>query len=354
MGADDEQHPAEGGGDRYATTDLDVGYYNPDVPSGVPFYYHTEEKNELLRISDALKDHRADIAAFFAVHEGRKERGNYIRSYFNNTLIEKILSNDQRAGYRAFAEHLAVWRGGYLKHEMEEYMSWPQVADYIDDMIQSGQWLAPGELPTPTATRQQDSIAEAEDEKSSAFAISQADIDAILTRGSSFHDGKYRIYEQYLKKETAAENIKFLKKEYGTGGAYPAIEASRLDEWHDTNGISIRRGSGHDGKNAVLLRWNKIEKRIGELIAADRYLSSAEKEEYPAYRQNEQIRASRVSISQEFEAIVKEYKDFTEQIGEQDKLVDRWYLVSCGDAFSRGEKKMYARTGEGDYILPMM
>jgi len=32
----------------------------------------------------------------------------------------------------------------------------------------------------------------------------------------------------------------------------------------------------------------------------------------------------------------------------------RWYLVSCGSAFQIGEKKMYARTAEGDFILPMM
>ena len=30
----------------------------------------------------------------------------------------------------------------------------------------------------------------------------------------------------------------------------------------------------------MLLRWNKVEKRIGELIRADRYLSQAEKDNY--------------------------------------------------------------------------
>ena len=55
-------------------------------------------------------------------------------------------------------------------------------------------------------------IAEAEDEKSSAFAVSQEDIDSVLTRGSGFQDGKYRIYRQFQKYDDSKSNIAFLKK----------------------------------------------------------------------------------------------------------------------------------------------
>ena len=103
MGTEHEQHPAEGGGDRYEATDLQLSHHDFDAPSEIPYYYHDAEKNELLRTSDALKDHRAEIAAFFAVHEDSEERGNFIRSFFDNAYVEKILSNDQRAGYRAIA-----------------------------------------------------------------------------------------------------------------------------------------------------------------------------------------------------------------------------------------------------------
>ena len=64
---------------------------------------------------------------------------------------------------------------------------------------------------------------EAEAETASAFAVSQEDIDAVLTRGSGVSEGKFRIYEQYLKQESAADNAKMLKEEYGIGGAYPAV-----------------------------------------------------------------------------------------------------------------------------------
>lgn len=42
------------------------------------------------------------------------------------------------------------------------------------------------------------------------------------------------------------------------------------------------------------------------------------------------------------------------QLGEEDKKLNLYYLSSCWGAFSVGDKKMYARTSDGDFILPMM
>nr|WP_325186294.1 LPD25 domain-containing protein [uncultured Oscillibacter sp.] len=104
----------------------------------------------------------------------------------------------------------------------------------------------------------------------------------------------------------------------------------------------------------TVLTWKKAAKRIGELLAADRYLSPAEKAKYPEYRRQEDARIARSKISGEFYSIINDYKDYVTQLGGQDKTVDRWYLSSCADAFNVGDKKMHARTSEGDFILPMM
>ena len=206
----------------------------------------------------------------------------------------------------------------------------------------------------PTVEQQQEIIAEAEEEKSSAFTISQEDIDAILTRGSGIHQGKFRIYEQFLKQDSSENNITFLKNEYGIGGAYPAISGRNLDESHDAKGIKISRGRISQPDAELLLRWNKVEKRIGELIRADRYLSQAEKDDYPAYREQAEVHKERCEISDEFRSIVYDYNDFVTQLGEESKALNLYYLSSCWSAFSVGEKKMHARTAEGDFILPMM
>ena len=104
----------------------------------------------------------------------------------------------------------------------------------------------------------------------------------------------------------------------------------------------------------VLLSWKKIEKRIGELIATDQYLSQAEKDLYPKYRAEEEARRGRSAISEEFRSIVYDYNDYVTQLGEEDKRLNLYYLSSCWGAFSVGDKKMYARTSDGDFILPMM
>ena len=206
----------------------------------------------------------------------------------------------------------------------------------------------------PTVEQQQEIIAEAEEEKSSAFAISQEDIDAILARGSGIHQGKFRIYEQFLKQDSSENNITFLKNEYGIGGAYPAVSGRNLDESHDAKGIKISRGRISRPDAELLLRWNKVEKRIGELIRADRYLSQAEKDDYPAYRDQAEARRKQGEISEEFRSIVYDYNDFVAQLGEESKALNLYYLSSCWSAFSVGDKKMHARTAEGDFILPMM
>ena len=104
----------------------------------------------------------------------------------------------------------------------------------------------------------------------------------------------------------------------------------------------------------VLLSWKKIEKRIGELIATDQYLSQAEKDHYPKYRAEEEARRGRSAISDEFRSIVYDYNDYVTQLGEEDKKLNLYYLSSCWGAFSVGDKRMYARTSDGDSILPMM
>ena len=43
-----------------------------------------------------------------------------------------------------------------------------------------------------------------------------------------------------------------------------------------------------------------------------------------------------------------------EQLGEEDKKLNLYYLSGCWGAFGVGDKKMHNRTAEGDFILPMM
>ena len=379
VGGPDEQHPGSSGGSgadgaglrgrisgpliageelpqapvdgTSGTTGLQSSHHDFDAHTDIPYYHEDSEKQELLRVSDALKDHRIEIAAFFEAHEDRKERGDFIKGFFNNTYVEKILSNGQRAGYRAWDDVLDLWRGAYLSREKEDFLRWPHVADAIQGMILLDQWLDPEERPLPSEAEQIAFIEQAGAEQAPALPIPQEAIDYVLC--GRYSPSKLRIYDQYQKQESRQENAKFLKAEYGIGSYSNAIPNSGFRADHDSKGITISRDYGDpDGK--FLLTWAKAEKRIGELIAAGRYLNRAEQEQYAAYREQTAVREARSKIHDDFYGIVCDYKAFVSESKITDKTPDRWYLVSCATAFLNGDKKMYARTGEGDFILPMM
>ena len=127
-----------------------------------------------------------------------------------------------------------------------------------------------------------------EDLKNGVF-FSQEEIDRCLVIGSGFEHGKYRIYQQFLKHGTISENATFLKNEYGTGGSSPKY--GRIDEDHSSKGMTLSkyREIGHD-EIEVTLKWDKVAKRISELVSLNRYLSPKELEHYPIFLE-EQIQS---------------------------------------------------------------
>jgi N12 class adenine-specific DNA methylase/adenine-specific DNA methylase len=148
----------------------------------------------------------------------------------------------------------------------------------------------------PTPEEQQTNIKEAEvlaNEPTSVFSMSadltQEDIDEELASGSGVEHSKFRIYEQFAKNLSHKENADFLKDEYGWGGHHPAYGIG-LGQSHDAKGITITKGVALDNEKKVFLNWTQVEKRIGELIAAERYLNPKEQELYPAWLESEEER----------------------------------------------------------------
>lgn len=118
--------------------------------------------------------------------------------------------------------------------------------------------------------------------------ITDDEIDKLLTRGGNVHHGKLRIYSYYLQNHDTNERIKFLKNEYGWGGS------GRLgfNENHDGKGISYSRENNQfEPYDKVLLPWNKVEKRIGELIKQNRYMNAEELAYIPTYEKEQVARS---------------------------------------------------------------
>ena len=111
--------------------------------------------------------------------------------------------------------------------------------------------------------------------------ITQDEIDSVITGGSGFAGGKFRIHQYFLEGHDHKEAADFLKCEYGTGGSSHAIVGSdRSNQDHDARGLSITKGSLMNPYAKVVLTWKVVEKRIGELITEGKYLTPKEQEEY--------------------------------------------------------------------------
>lgn len=118
-------------------------------------------------------------------------------------------------------------------------------------------------------------------DNSSAFSISQEQINKIITEGSGVVNGKYRIYEQFAKDETLKDNAQFLKNEYGIGSKSSAATYNHIGVDWDGKGLLL---ANKNTENKILLKWEKVAKIISYLIKTDGYLNSAEKQGYIDYK----------------------------------------------------------------------
>ena len=150
--------------------------------------------------------------------------------------------------------------------------------------------------------------------------ITQDELDHTITRGSGVSEGKLRIYRYFTEAHDTKDRVDFLKNEYGIGGSSGALPGSDHGyEDHDSKGLKIRKGGIIDPYVTVVLTWSVVAKRIGELIAADRYLSPAEKEVY----ETRALEEAKEDLSEEDSEIVSKPERITID-GFECTLTDEW------------------------------
>ena len=107
--------------------------------------------------------------------------------------------------------------------------------------------------------------------------ITEDEIEAAMTRGSGVSGGKGRIFAYFQNSHTDKEKVDFLRHEYGIGGHSHALSgAGGSWENHDGKGLHYKKGGCPD----VHFTWEKVAKRITDLIQKGRYLTEQEQEEF--------------------------------------------------------------------------
>ena len=299
MGSLDEQHQEFSTGNREGTGNIQLEYYDREhEDKSLPFFGGDDTIREILGTTPHLSASKEEIKDFFERNTNNSDRTEYVKSIFNNDYTELTLKDGRTVGYKTFQNVLHLWEGSYNNRTAQSYYDWGVIAQHFEAMRLLGE-LSDEIKPLPSTDSQLSLIesSQAEEKKTSAFTFSQEVIDAVLTRGSGVSEGKMRIYEQFEKSLSAKENADFLKNEYGLGGSYPVIIGAGIDENHDGKGITLSKGFGN-GAPKLTLKWNQVEKRIGELIRMDRYLNPKEKEQYPKWLEKQEERRAELAEQQ--------------------------------------------------------
>ena len=154
--------------------------------------------------------------------------------------------------------------------------------------------------------------------------ITEDEIDAAMTNGSSFAGGKGRIFVFFQGNHTDKEKVDFLKREYGIGGRSHALSgASYSGEDHDGKGLHYKKQDCPD----VNFTWEKVSKRITELIRKGRYLTEQEQAEYDKIREEKALAEDDAIQAQQPTPEIWEYN------GVKEHHPDDMVLYQMGDFF---------------------
>ena len=164
--------------------------------------------------------------------------------------------------------------------------------------------------------------------------ITEDEIDAAMTGGSSFAGGKGRIYAFFMENHTDKEKVRFLKDEYGIGGRSHALSgATHSGEDHDGKGLHYKKQDCPD----VHLNWEKVAKRITSLVQKDRYLTEQEQAQYDKIQSEQELAEEDAIQAQQPEMEEETPKPTLREQFEQYKTVvtaaiseDAAYRNACG------------------------
>ncbi|MEW3475463.1 DEAD/DEAH box helicase family protein, partial [[Clostridium] symbiosum] len=154
--------------------------------------------------------------------------------------------------------------------------------------------------------------------------ITEDEIDAAMTNGSSFAGGKGRIFVFFQGNHTDKEKVDFLKREYGIGGRSHALSgATYSGEDHDGKGLHYKKQDCPD----VNFTWEKVSKRITDLIRKGRYLTEQEQAEYDKIQTEKALAEEDALQAQQPTPEIWEYN------GVKERHPDDMVLYQIGDFF---------------------
>ena len=224
---------------------------------------HEPTETELRYIHAVLRDQsrslylQKTIQEYFAGHPDKGQREAFVReAYFIGIRELEAEGIQVRAKTLSDGMHIRAYEPAGAT---EINLSWEQVAAHIEPLIASGTYVNPN---TPKPPDRQEVI------------------DYFLAMGGvGYYNDKLQIYRVMTSSLSAKERIAALKRVYGMGGRGSKLENGGHYNV-DYNGTGYKIEYSHDGVEVrEKMAWEKVERRIMELIRQDAYLSEEEEAE---------------------------------------------------------------------------
>ena len=114
--------------------------------------------------------------------------------------------------------------------------------------------------------------------------ITEDEVDAFLTQGGPYSDGRLTIYAYFIGEHTDKEKADFLRRQYGEGGSSHALSgADDSQAEYGAKGLSLARGSYTTPYASVSLKWPKVALRVDQLIQQNEFLKPSDYTRMPEY-----------------------------------------------------------------------
>lgn len=285
MGGTDEQYPSGSGRNDTKRIDLQLNSSEKSGGEELPdFLDETLIMDIIANPNDDLTYKKSQIELFFSLHLEEKERGEYLKSAYQDRYTE-ILVEGKRVGYKPQESGLLMWEGSYLSRSAESVFSWGVIAGFTQCLIDKKEYhINRGIKPLKDQHSQQLSLfdlpefdissnnSESQISFFKGFKVSEQIIDEALCLGGNEPGCLERICSYFAKDYPLEQNAGFLKQEYKCDGKGFYSDSKLISLWFDEVGIRIAEGRTTGGNHVTILSWDDAAKRIRELLDMGRYV----------------------------------------------------------------------------------
>ena len=311
LGTGNEQPETESTGNRDERGNL------RSVTDELPPFIDKKLIPEILKNNDdELSVSKEKIIEYFKNNTDADSRANFIKQAYPDLYRELDVYNI-RVGYKPEQDGLLMWRGAYLSRTEESVFSWSLVVEFIQELINKGEYLPKKEKAEPSRNSQEqqsensistrpfiqskaknpdmaelaqfslfdfnetfinepDISSDSQISLFTDFGVSQQIIDEALCSGANEVNSRLTICAYFRRDHGLENNAQFLKEHYEQGAFGFISEGEQVAVFFDENGIKISKGNYANRSGATLVTWEQAAKRISELLGNGRYMPQSE------------------------------------------------------------------------------